>query len=238
MIAMLRAWIAGRLRHRLGVPTMLASLERLARNGLCPVRAYDVGAYRGDFTADLLRVWPHVHVLCFEPLPGKIDALRQRFAPNPRIQARADVLGRAAGERVSFALAETASSVLIEHVNQRFERIGLETTSIDDLLARGLLPGPADLIKLDVQGYELAVLQGAQAALAYASALVVETNLLDIHRDVPLVHELSSWLAARGFVAYDVAGLTRRPLDHALWQMDVVFVREDGPLRSDKRWNA
>jgi len=233
-----RARIADYLRRRLRVPTMASGLRRLARNGLHPARAYDVGAYRGDFTANLLLVWPRIEVVCFEPLPGKIDVVRKRFATNPRVHGHDVVLGRASGETVSLALAETASSVLREHIDQPFLRIARETASIDDLLVRGLLPGPADLIKIDVQGYELSVLQGAQSTLEHASALVVEANLLDVHRGVPLLHEVIAWLATRGFVAYDIAGLTRRPLDDALWQIDAVFVREDGALRADKRWSA
>jgi hypothetical protein len=43
-----------------------------------------------------------------------------------------------------------------------------------------------------------------------------------------------AWLFGRGFVAYDICGLTRRPLDDALWQADLIFVRNDDPLRRDK----
>jgi hypothetical protein len=48
------------------------------------------------------------------------------------------------------------------------------------------------------------------------------------------MHEVVAWLAARGFVAYDISGLTRRPMDDALWQADMVFLRKDDPLRRDK----
>jgi hypothetical protein len=49
------------------------------------------------------------------------------------------------------------------------------------------------------------------------------------------LHEtLVGWLGERGFVAYDICGMTRRPLDNALWQADMIFVRKDDPLRRDK----
>jgi hypothetical protein len=50
------------------------------------------------------------------------------------------------------------------------------------------------------------------------------------------MHEAIGWLAARDFVAWDLAGLTRRPLDDALWQLDLVLVRGSSRLRRDKRW--
>jgi hypothetical protein len=47
---------------------------------------------------------------------------------------------------------------------------------------------------------------------------------------------MTGWLFQRGFVAYDICGLTRRPLDDALWQADMVFVRQDDVLRADKSY--
>jgi hypothetical protein len=50
------------------------------------------------------------------------------------------------------------------------------------------------------------------------------------------MHEIVAWLAERDFVAYDVCGLARRPLDDALWQTDIIFVRKRDPLRRDKNF--
>jgi hypothetical protein len=49
---------------------------------------------------------------------------------------------------------------------------------------------------------------------------------------------LIAWLNERDWVAYDICGLTRRPLDQALWQADLIFVPRNSPLRADKRWKA
>lgn len=233
----LRARLARRLRARLGVPSIPASLARLARAGFAPSTVFDVGAYRGDFAAEVLVVWPAAQLVCFEPLPGRAEALRTRFA-GAAVQVHDAVLGARSGTPVELSLAETASSVLAEHATQDFARVARETTALDDLVAGGRIPARCELLKLDVQGYELAVLEGAQGLLARTEVVLLELNLLDLHVGVPLLHEVLAWLAARGFVAWDLAGLTRRPLDDALWQVDLVVVRVDGALRRDKRWVA
>jgi hypothetical protein len=97
------------------------------------------------------------------------------------------------------------------------------------------LPIP-DLLKLDVQGYELEVLKGAEKALRQMSAILIEVNFIDIHKGAPLIDELVLFLRDKGFVAYDICALTRRPLDQALWQADFIFVPRHSELRSDKRW--
>ena len=82
------------------------------------------------------------------------------------------------------------------------------------------------------------MLKGAERSLPTIEIILAETNLLDIHQDVPLLADIIAWLQARAFVAYDICGLTRRPLDDALWQADVLFVRADSRFRRDKRWAA
>jgi hypothetical protein len=68
--------------------------------------------------------------------------------------------------------------------------------------------------------------------------VLAEVSLLDIHQNVPLFAEIVAWLNDRDWVAYDICGLTRRPLDKALWQADLIFVPRNSPLRTDKRWKA
>ena len=78
--------------------------------------------------------------------------------------------------------------------------------------------------------------KGAEESLPGIRVILAEVNLLDMHENVPLLHDMAGWLFQRGFVAYDICGLTRRPLDDALWQTDMVFVRQDDPLRADKSY--
>ena len=47
---------------------------------------------------------------------------------------------------------------------------------------------------------------------------------------------VDGWLAERGWVAFDICGLTRRPLDDALWQADMLFAPGTSELRRDKKW--
>ncbi|MCE3003896.1 MAG: FkbM family methyltransferase [Xanthomonadaceae bacterium] len=233
----LRARLAAALRDRLGVPGIGGSLRRLKRRGLQAACVFDVGAHDGDFTALALATWPDACVHCFEPLPDKRQPLLARFA-HRAVAVHGDLLGATSGEAVTLSCVGTASSVLREHAGPVGEPLALSTRALDDLVAAGALPSSCDLLKIDVQGYELAVLRGAQRLLERTRVLLLEVNLLDIHVGLPLLHEVTAWLAERGFVADDLAGITRRPLDDALWQVDLVFARPDAAWRADKRWGG
>jgi hypothetical protein len=108
--------------------------------------------------------------------------------------------------------------------------------TVDDVVEKECGGRPPELLKIDVQGYELWVLKGAAESLQGIKVVLLEINVLDIYTGVPLFHEVVSWLRERGWVAYDICGLIRRPLDQALWQADMIFVPLESPLRSDKRW--
>ena len=93
----------------------------------------------------------------------------------------------------------------------------------------------ADFIKIDVQGYELEVLRGGKETLTKAQAILIELSLIEINAGAPLLDEALSFMKAAGFVAYDILEIHRRPLDGAMNQIDVLFVREESLLRADKR---
>jgi FkbM family methyltransferase len=226
-----KAYIARKLES----PEMMASLRRLSHNGFRPRHIFDVGAYQGDFIRLSLSVWPDANVLAFEVLEPKVEVLRGLRPAGLAVDVMACLLGPENRDSVPFHEMETASSVLEEHFPQQVPVRNYPMCTLDHIVARyGVHP---DLVKLDVQGYELAVLKGAEQTLKSAQVIIAELNLLDIHKGVPLLSEVLGWLDRRGWVAYDICGITRRPFDTALWQADFVFVPVDSPLRSDKRWS-
>ncbi len=231
----LRSWARRIVSRRLQLPEIPIALEGLAERGFSPHLIFDVGAYRGDFARDALRVWPSARVACFEPLEKAAEQIEALRTSHPGIDLHRGVLGSEFRQEVEFNMAETASSVLREH--HAIHPVSKVTQWTIDSAVHDWYAGKApDLLKLDVQGFELHVLKGGTGSLPRIGAILAEVNLLDIHQGAPLLDEIVGWLAAHGFVAYDICGVTRRPLDGALWQIDMLFVPRNSALRGDKRW--
>ena len=74
-------------------------------------------------------------------------------------------------------------------------------------------------------GLRAEVLKGL-LGLPFMQVILAEVNLVEIYEGVPLLANFVSWLSDRGWVAFDICGLIRRPLDRALWQADMIFVPE------------
>lgn len=219
------------------MPSYRTSLNRLQRGGFEPKLVVDVGAYRGEFTADCRKRWPDSRVLAIEPASASFATLQERFVGDGKVAVHRAIADAEGGARKVLHFAETASSVLDEHVQQGFPSESCITVRVDELVAREPgAPTTIDLLKVDVQGYSLPVLRGAERAIGRNTVIASEVDLLDIHRDASLLDEVLAWASFRDFVCYDVVGLTRRPLDGTLWQIDLVLVHRDSQWRKDKRW--
>jgi len=108
--------------------------------------------------------------------------------------------------------------------------------TLDELIEKKKLPFPG-LLKLDVQGYELAVLKGATKSLDHADVCLLELSLMNLGDNSPLLLEMVQFMDTKNFQAYDISQFMRRPFDKVLFQIDMFFVKKDSALLQSKRWN-
>jgi len=134
---------------------------------------FDIGAHLGDRTAHFLKLG--ARVVAVEPQPLLLAALRRRFGHDPRVTLVAAALGAASG-RAQLAvdpMNPTVASLSSEFVREAGrsrgfrrtnwrERIEVEVTTLDALIA---VHGNPAFCKIDVEGFEHAVLQGLTQAL-------------------------------------------------------------------------
>ena len=212
-------------------PDMRFGLQSFAQRGFSPTVILDIGAFEGDWSKTAMQIWPQAKFVMIEANPEKAALLRR----DPRLK-NADVVetlvGPTDGAEVTFHIMESGSSVFEEHSDVQRRPATLKQRTLDSITADLVA---VDFIKIDVQGYELEVLKGGQQTLAKAQAVLIELSLMEINEGAPLLDEALSFMRAAGFVSYDILEIHRRPLDGAMNQIDVLFVREDSRLRADKR---
>ncbi len=226
-----------KIKLKLGAPHLYWSIENLKKNGFNPKVIADVGAYKGEFTEEVIKIFPDADYYLFEANPERepdLKAFSEKYSSRTKLFMHC--LGKEAGQNVQFHLIETASSVLDEHVDQKAGTVTLQTETLDNIFTAEKIP-KVDFIKLDVQGYELEILKGFSRYLPTVEVVLAEVSLLDIHKGVPLFRDVVEFMYGYGFVAYDICSVSaRRPLDGAMWQTDLIFVKENSFLRSDKRY--
>lgn len=230
-LSLLPAGVRNGIAVHLGKPDVRFSLLQLRGFGFMPRQVLDVGAYEGEWARVCLDVWPDASVLCIEPQQAPQLALTELARQHmPNVVVRQGLLGAYDNDAIPFAELGTGSSVFASAE-------GLATrpmSRIDSLVDGGL--APPDLVKIDVQGFELQVLAGFERYLAQCEVLQLELSLLPIVAGGALLHEVVDYLRARGFLMYDVDELIRSPSDGAVWQIDALFCRENSPLRRRRSW--
>ena len=140
----------------------------------------DVGANLGWFTLQAARLEKVRRVVAIEPDVGNHRLLRTNLDRNG-LASRVDAVACAVGKGSGLALlSRYKGSNLGKHslaVDHGQGGTWVPVESLDALLDRlGLAQAPVAAIKVDVEGYEPLVMQGAQGALARARALLVELS--------------------------------------------------------------
>jgi FkbM family methyltransferase len=214
-------------------------LEHVRQVGFRPNLIVDVGANRGQWTELALEIFPASRFLLVEPQPEMETALDELC----RRQRNVRWVQAAAGARDEIRLQTIwpdlqGSSFLPLEDPRRIatgEQRPVRLERLDDLLQR-TGHGVPDLVKLDVQGFELEVLRGAPSILGRTELFILETSLYRFLPGIPLLREVVQFMAEHGYEVYDVPGYIWRPVDGALGQLDVAFARAHGDLRQHDRW--
>jgi FkbM family methyltransferase len=212
-------------------PHMKYGLRDAAKRGLAPTTIVDVGAYRGEWSKLAKEIWPTSRMFMIEPnLTNRADLAV--VADDLGATLHWELLGAEENKTIPFYVMGSGSSVMNE--NSALPRT-VETRRLrrlDTLLDHIEPPG---FLKIDAQGYELQILEGASNVLPAFEAVLLEIAIIEVNQGAPLIHEVLSFMKERGFVTYDIVEIHRRPLDRALNQVDIIFVREQSALIADKR---
>lgn len=192
----------------------------------------DLGANEGDWTASVLRVFPGLEVLAAEPGAEPLGVLRPRFAATPNVtvvpRAVTDATGTASFHRTESSVfasllppSESLRELYPESPVEVVETVEVETVTLDELVGDRRV----SLLKLDVQGGELAVLRGGARALAQTDAVLAEVLFLPHYEGDATFAALHEAMTELGFVLYELSPPDRVGEGPALWA-DACYARQ------------
>jgi len=223
-LAKLRGTAASKLQ--LGHIDSLELLEICRPLGLETI--YDIGANIGTWTVLAKALLPDVRIHAFEPL----EVCRNGFLK------RTDSLKDIHFHKIALASKDATSLIYVGSVSdttsllppaelsgtQSFEPVSQDTRTLDSYVwERGIqLP---DMLKLDVQGYELEVLKGARRVLDSVKAVICEVSFVPLYRGQCLFAGVVEFMAASGFALRAFGQTTATGI--TLHQTDVLFLRDD-----------
>jgi FkbM family methyltransferase len=175
--------------------------------GFRPSLIFDVGASDGSWTNAVRPIFPAARFVTVEPRNTGVE---------PTVHAAVG-----AHEGVATLTDWDTGSTLIAADPKGAAQYQVPITTLNCLAQQF---GTPDFVKLDVEGFELEALKGADTLLGRTELFVIEVALYRF-TDRPLLHEVVAFMAERGYFVCDVAGFIRRPTDGAVGLMDLCFAR-------------
>ncbi len=197
----------------------------------------DVGANQGQYGGLLRELGFAGSIVSYEPLADAHAALTARAAGDPAwtVAPRA-AIGAENGEIAINVAGNSASSSVLPMLAAHTDAaphtayVGSEIVPLrrlDDVAAPHLAGARAPLVKIDTQGFEAAVLAGAPATLAAASAVQIELSLTPLYEGQALYDAILADLTGRGFELWGIWPGFGRDSDGRLLQMDGLFARPE-----------
>ena len=194
----------------------------------------DVGANTGQFARMIHQALPSAMIYSFEPLGDCYEELVMSMKDVRNFRAFKFALGGGQFETHMHRSEFSPSSSILqmgELHRQAFpqtsrtkeERISVR--ALDDVVP-DLECDDNLLIKLDVQGYEDRVINGARKVLARASVLIVETSFERLYDDQPLFDAIFDMLRQLDYKYHGSLSQLRNPLDGSVLQADSIFIKE------------
>lgn len=195
-----------------------------------PGSVIDGGANQGQWASEILKSYPNLNLISFEPTPSAFEILRLNAQKNDSWEVVNSALGNydgmiemnlASNEGQSSSILEPASH-LIHYPQVKFDKIAnVPVVRLDTYLVNYSRP---IYIKLDVQGAEEIALEGAERILEDVIAIELEiaidyayTGQMDFAETVEKLHKL-------GFSVFSISDPIRDSNGFTMF-VDAIFVR-------------
>lgn len=168
----------------------------------------DIGAYHGEFTDRVLRHYPVEKVFLFEPFPGSVAHLKDRYRSEPRCRVFPFALSDESGssslrvlnnaDSSSLLDPEAAAEELLSKPFHAVEQAVIESRRLDEVPEMAELER-IDIAKIDVQGAELKVLRGCGDLLRRVQSIYIEVNFCSLYKDGAVFCDTHAFLEQAGF---------------------------------------
>lgn len=166
----------------------------------------DVGAGKGYWARNALKLWPNAFVHSFEPNGALTELLNvgdgRRFCANWCGLAHENGMGT-----LNVTKNVESSSFLpflegnpLESATTITSHKQVPIKRLDDWLKEmGVKPAQVGLLKMDVQGTELNVLEGASSLLAAGVPIFCEVSFQPQYQNHPLLEDVDAWMSDHGY---------------------------------------
>lgn len=198
----------------------ITNLELLKHYNFIPDTILDIGAHLGEFASQCKVLWPRAYVFMIEANTNCSNTLNQfkQYGYDYTIS----LVGNESKEVTYYTQADNnwgaGNSIYKELTNVPYTENTVQMNTVDELFDHSVY---FDLIKIDVQGAEIDVMQGATKYIQNAKCVILELSILPYNESAPLYKEVIQYMLELNYIPG--LELERHYLDNKLIQIDIAF---------------
>ena len=194
---------------------------------------FDIGAWVGNTAVEYSNYFPNSIVHTFEPFPESFEKLKKKSENfENRIIANQVAISDKVGQATFYSnLIETTNSLLPstntnskhDYFRNNKKEIKVDTLTIDEYCTKNNI-NRINIVKMDIQGAELAAMQGATSMLEASKIDIIfcEVNFIAMYENSALFHELVIFLEKFGYRVHNLYGFNSDEHGQLAWG-DAIF---------------
>jgi FkbM family methyltransferase len=197
-------------------------LSEIKKLGLPVDTIYDIGAWKGWFSRDTKNnVFPNGNFILFEANPLHINDLNQTG-----FKYFSTALSKPGIDFVDFYdLGGCTGGSYYKETTSHYDNIKpikLPCTTLDQLIKDNNLPKP-NFIKIDTQGSELDILEGAKSVMDTVDLIYSECPIICYNYGAPDIGDYLDFFKKHGMVPVEIFDIHRK--ENIVVQVDIMFMK-------------
>ncbi|MDB9347417.1 FkbM family methyltransferase [Nodularia spumigena] len=164
---------------------------------------FDVGANIGQTANGLIQYFPKTQIYCFEPVKSSFDILHKNFSSFSNISLLQQGFGSKSEHKIINIYDDSQLNTLIVNAPRDAQKINEEKIfldTIDNFCLDNQIPA-IDILKMDVQGWEMEILLGAMNFISQKKIKFIYTEVGFRRQDRDMQHfsEINDFLESQGY---------------------------------------
>jgi len=190
-----------------------------------PKSVLDIGANIGQFYNEIKNIFPNAYYYLIEGSENCRSALE-----NLNVEFSISLLSNVEKE-VDFYVRKheprcTGNSIYREQTSffddDQIVIEKLQTKTLSNLFNNQTF----DLIKIDVQGSEIDIINGGLEIIKNAKGVILEVSLVEYNQNSPTKDFVYEYMDTLGFTPVELIGNINHPITHELIQQDILFLNK------------
>lgn len=197
----------------------------------------DIGANHGTWTRETLKYFPDAYYTLVEPQEWLKPSLQDLLDANSKITFNSVGAGPMSGSFM-FTIVDRDDSCSFRYTEEQAKAEGLKQIKIPIVTLNEIvqkyssLPFP-DLVKIDAEGLDIEVLEGAADLIGKTEVFLVEATIFNKEFNNSLL-KMVNFMDEKGYNLFEITDINRPFKPNVLWLVELAFIKKGGIIDSYK----